>query len=76
MGQWQSHALTNEIRDLSPVVKSIDNLKNSLRGQLVKCYSTLKPNALFFFFFFCFVVVENMREAFALQKLLTFFRQK
>ena len=52
-----------------PVVQSIVSLTSSLRGQLVKCFMTLLPNTLIFF-------VEKMREAFALQKLLTFFQQK
>ena len=52
-----------------PVVQSIVSLTSSLRGQLVKCFKTLKPNTLIFF-------VEKMREAFALQKLLTFFQKK
>ena len=42
---------------------------SSLRGQLVKCFTTLLQNILKFF-------VEKMREAFAMQKLLTFFQQK
>ena len=54
---------------LGPVVQSIVSLTSSLRGQLVKCFRTLSPNTLKFF-------VEKMREAFALQKLLTFFQQK
>ena len=54
---------------LDPVVQSIVNLTSSLRGQVVKCLMTLKPNTLIF-------VVEKMRDAFALQKLLTFFQQK
>ena len=57
-----------------PVVQSIISLTSSLRGQLVKCFTTLLPNILIFF-------VEKLREAFALQKLLvqkllTFFQQK
>ena len=36
---------------------------------MVKCFMTLLPNTLIFF-------VEKMREAFALQKLLTFLQQK
>ena len=55
--------------ELGPVVQSIISLTSSLRGQLVKCFTTLQPNTLKFF-------VEKMREAFALQKLLTFFQQK
>ena len=54
---------------LGPVVKSIVSLTSSLRGQLVKCFTTLSPNTLKFF-------VEKLKEAFALQKLLTFFQQK
>ena len=54
---------------LGPVVQSILSLTSSLRGQLVKCFTTLQPNTLKFF-------VEKMREAFALQKLITFFQQK
>ena len=42
------------------VVQNIVSLMSSLRGQLVKCFTTLKPNTLIFF-------VEKMREAFALQ---------
>ena len=52
-----------------PVVQSIISLTSSLRGQLVKCFKTLLPNTMIFF-------VEKMGEAFALQKLLTFFQQK
>ena len=52
-----------------PVFQSIVSLTSSLRGQLVKCFTTLSPNTLIFF-------VEKMREAFALQKLLTFFSAK
>ena len=52
-----------------PVVQSIVSLTSSLRGQLVKCFTALLPKTLIFF-------VETMREAFALQKLLTFFQQK
>ena len=54
---------------VDPVVQSIVILTSSLRGQLVKCFTTLYPKTLDFF-------VEKMREAFALQKLLTFFQQK
>ena len=71
------HAFTPPAYDLSficnkvlgPVVQSIVSLTSSLRGQLVKCFMTLSPNTLIFF-------AEKMREAFALQKLLTFFQQK
>ena len=54
---------------LGPVVQSIVSLTSSLGGQLVKCFTTLYPNTLNFF-------LEKMREAFAVQKLLTFFQQK
>ena len=62
-------AIFSSLGALGPVVQSILSLTNSLRGQLVKCFMTLKPNTLIFF-------VEKMREAFALQKLLTFFQPK
>ena len=52
-----------------PVVQSIISLTSSLRGQIVKSFTTLLPNTLIFF-------IEKIREAFALQKLLTFFQQK
>ena len=52
-----------------PVVQSIASLTSSLRGQLVKCFTILYQNTLIF-------LVENMREAFAVQKLLTFFQHK
>ena len=52
-----------------PVVQSIVSLTSSLRGQLIMCFMTFYPNTLIFF-------VEKLREAFALQKLLTFFQQK
>ena len=41
---------------LGPVVQSILSLTSSLRGQLVTCFMTLKPNTLIFF-------VEKMRKA-------------
>ena len=53
------------MESLGPVVQSIVSLMSLLRGQLVKCFTTLKPNTLIFF-------VEIMREAFAMQKLFTF----
>ena len=53
----------------SIVVQSIVSLTSSLRGQLLKCFMTLLLNTLTFF-------DEKMREAFALQKLFTFFQQK
>ena len=34
---------------LGPVVQSIVSLTSSLRGQLVKCFTTLYPNTLIFF---------------------------
>ena len=55
--------------DQGPVVQSMVSLTSSLRGQLVKYFTTLLLNTLKFF-------VEKMREAFALQKLLTLFQQK
>ena len=54
---------------LGPVVQSIVSLTSLLRGRLVKCFMTSYPNTLIFF-------VEKIREAFAMQKLLTFFQQK
>ena len=50
---------------MGPVVQSIVSLTSSLRGQLVKCFTTLYPDTLKFF-------VEKMR----MQKLLTFFQQE
>ena len=52
-----------------PFVQSIVSLTSSLRSQLIKYLTTLLLNTLKFF-------VEKMREAFALQKLLTLFQQK
>ena len=43
---------------------------SSLKGQLVKCFTTLLLQYPLIFF------VEKMREAFAVQKLLTFFKKK
>ena len=51
------------------VVQSTISLMSLLRGQLIKSFTTLQPNALIFF-------AEKLREAFAVQKLLTFFQQK
>ena len=59
----------DQIADQGPVFQSIVGLMSPLRDQLVKCFTTLFPNSLIFF-------VEKMREAFALQKLHTFFPQK
>ena len=63
------HCLPRPARQ-GPVVQSIVtcSLTSSLRGQLVKYFTTLLLNTLIFF-------VEKMREAFALQKLLTLFQQ-
>ena len=62
----QNRGAALKSKNQGPVVQSIVSLMNSLRGQLVKCFMTLLPNTHIFF-------VEKMREAFALQKLLTFF---
>ena len=59
----------DRIAELGPVVQSIVSLTSSLRGHLIKCFRTLQPNTLIFF-------VEKMREAFAMQKLPTFFQQE
>ena len=56
-------------KDLGPVVQSIVSLTGLLRGQLVKCFTTLYLNTLIFW-------AEKIREPFAMQKLLTFFQQK
>ena len=61
--------MVKALTGLGPVVQSIVSLTSSLRGQLFKCFTTLLPKTLIFF-------VDKMREAFALQKLLTFFQQK
>ena len=54
--------------DLGPVVQNRVSITSLIRGQLVKCFRTLIPKSLKFF-------VEKMIEAFALQKLITFFQQ-
>ena len=51
-----------------PVVQGIVSLTSSLKGQLVKCFTTKLLNTLILF-------VEKIGEAFALQKLLTFFNK-
>ena len=69
-GHYLIQKLDNsEFEYQGPVVQSIITLTSSLRGQLIKCFTTLLPNTLIYF-------DEKMREAFALQKLLTFFQQK
>ena len=52
-----------------PVVQSIVSLTSLLRGQLIKWFTSIFSNTLIFF-------VGKMRDAFALQKLLTFFSTK
>ena len=54
------------IKNLGPQLFSLTSL---LRGQLVKCFTTLLPNTLKFF-------VEKMREAFALKSFSHFFNKK
>ena len=54
---------------LGQAIQSMVSLMSLLRGQLIKCFMTLQRNTLKF-------VVEKMREAFAVQKLFTFFQQK
>ena len=53
-----------------PIIQSIAGLTSSLRGQHVKCFTTLSPNTLIF-------LLKKTKEAFAvqLQKLLSFFFQ-
>ena len=50
---------------LGPVVQSIIGLTSSLRGQVFYDFITKSTD----------IFVEKMREVFALQKLLTFFKQ-
>ena len=52
-----------------PVVQNIDSFTSSLRGQLIKYFTALLLNTLIF-------LLKKMREAFALQKFLTFFSTK
>ena len=54
--------------NLGPDVQSIVSLTSSLRGQLLSVLPLYNRIQIFF--------VEKIREAFALQKLLTFFQQK
>ena len=62
--------INKPFRGQGQVVQSIFSLTSSLRGQPVKCFMTLQPNALIFF-------VEKMIETFALlQKLVSFFQPK
>ena len=56
-------------RDQHSNVQSIVSLTSLLRGQLVKCFMTLKPTTLIYFF-------EKMRKAFALQSFSHFFNKK
>ena len=58
-----------QVVNLGPVVQSMVSLTSSLRGQLLKYFTTLLLHTLTFF-------VEKMKEAFAMQKLFTFFQQK
>ena len=57
IGALRVNSAISEYIVLGPVVQSILSLTNSLRGQLVKCFTTLLLNTLIFF-------VEKMREAF------------
>ena len=52
---------------LGPVVQSIVSLTSSLRGQLVRCFTTLLPNILIFF-------VDTMSLTFFHKKILANFR--
>ena len=54
---------------LGPVVQCIISLMSSLRGQLIKCFTTLLPNKLIF-------VPEKMREAFAPQSFSYFINKR
>ena len=64
-----SYKVIKHLTAQGPVVQSMVSLTSSLRGQLVKCFTTLLLNTLIFF-------VEKMREAFAQQKLHTFLQEK
>ena len=61
--------LISNSKQFKAVIQSIVSLTSSLRGHILKCFTTLLPNTLNFF-------VEKMKRAFAPQKLLKFFRQK
>ena len=65
------HELTTTLvfNDQGPVVQGMVSIASSLRGQLVKCFTTLIPNTLIFF-------VEKMREAFARKTFSHFFNRK
>ena len=55
--------------ELGPVVQSIVSLTSLLRGQLVKCFTSIQPKTLIFF-------VKKMREAFAMQNASHIFSTK
>ena len=57
----------NKLKNLVPVVQSIVSLMGLLGGQLEVFYDFLTK--------YTDIFVEKMREAFALQKRLTFFQQ-
>ena len=50
-----------------PVVQSIISLTSSLRGQLVKCFTTLKPKTLMF-------LLKNESFSLFLTKILAYLR--
>ena len=45
---WKRSGKKN-YKSLGPVVQSIFSFTSSLRGQLIKCFTTLEPNTLIFF---------------------------
>ena len=61
--------------DQGPIVQSIVSLTNSLRDQLVKCFTTLYPNILIFLLTKSGKLLHCSLFT-ALQKLLTFFQHK
>ena len=67
----------------APVVQSIVSWTSSLRGQFVMCFTTSNQIRWHFcwknektFAMQTFFIVEEMRKAFAMQKLFTFFQRK
>ena len=66
---YQSKTTDPRLHVQGPVVQSIVSLTKSLVNDSLSLLVSLKSSVLIFF-------AEKMRGAFALQKLLTFFRQK
>ena len=68
LAKLRKNNIARIVHSLGPVAQGIVSLTNSLRGQLVKCFTTLLSNTMIFF------VEKKASHIFSTKKILAYLR--